>query len=290
MNCSPTNMRPARQHGSTSRRPSTWSRASIPPRYDLYVRGRWRRHDGVVYSLALFRGGSGNGEQRCADEQPTTGLHSRQRRSQLSGTRQEASPYPEQLLVEKDGQPLLVGGTPGAHWQVQTNLQMLVNVLDFGMDPQAAIEAPRFIIGDQLSVGDPRSNSNHASASHDRRTTRLGHEIVVVGPWGSAGSVQLIARNPETGLLSGATEVRRAGTSVLGIIEKDNAALVGTSLRPVRGRPTVRSYSVRRTTLVHRSTGSAVTEKASWRGNPLSDRRALSAGATMFHARILANF
>lgn len=120
-------------------------------------------------------------------------------------------------LVEKDGQPVLVGGTPGAHWQVQTNLQMLVNALEFGMDPQAAIEAPRFIIGDQLSVGDPqvKLESRYGEATLDA-LRRLGHQIEVTGPWGSAGSVQMIARNPTTGLLSGATEVRRAGTSVLG--------------------------------------------------------------------------
>jgi len=120
-------------------------------------------------------------------------------------------------LVAKDGQPILVGGTPGAHWQVQTNLQMLVNALDFGMDPQAAIEAPRFIIGDQLEVGDPqvKVESRYGEATIDA-LRRLGHQVEVTGPWGSAGSVQMIARNPETGILSGATEVRRAGTSVLG--------------------------------------------------------------------------
>ncbi|MDQ4044666.1 MAG: gamma-glutamyltransferase [Chloroflexota bacterium] len=120
-------------------------------------------------------------------------------------------------LVEKDGHPVLVGGTPGAHWQVQTNLQMLVNALDFGMDPQAAIEAPRFIIGDQLSVGDPtvKLESRYGDETIEA-LRRLGHQIEVTEPWGSAGSVQLIARDPVTGLLRGATEVRRAGTSVLG--------------------------------------------------------------------------
>jgi gamma-glutamyltranspeptidase/glutathione hydrolase len=120
-------------------------------------------------------------------------------------------------LVEKDGKPVLVGGTPGAHWQVQTNLQMLVNTLEFGMDPQAAIEAPRFIIGDQLSVGDPqvKLESRYGEATIDA-LRQIGHEVEIAGPWGSAGSAQLIARDHETGLLSGATEVRRAGTSVLG--------------------------------------------------------------------------
>ncbi len=120
-------------------------------------------------------------------------------------------------LVEKDGQPILVGGTPGAHWQVQTNVQMLVNCLDFGMDPQPAVEAPRFIIGDQLSVGDPtvKLESRFGNPTIEE-LRRLGHHVEVTEPWGSAGSVQMIARDPESGMLRGATEVRRSGTSVLG--------------------------------------------------------------------------
>jgi gamma-glutamyltranspeptidase/glutathione hydrolase len=52
-------------------------------------------------------------------------------------------------IVRRDGQPILMGGTPGAHWQVQTNLQILCNALDFGMDPAEASAAPRFLIGGQ---------------------------------------------------------------------------------------------------------------------------------------------
>lgn len=120
-------------------------------------------------------------------------------------------------LVEQDGHPILVGGTPGAHWQVQTNLQMLVNSLDFGMDPQTAIEAPRFIVGDQLSVGDPTVKVELRFGNDTiEELRRLGHQVEVTEPWGAAGSVQLIGRDPSSGLLRGATEVRRAGTSVLG--------------------------------------------------------------------------
>ncbi|HVK05525.1 MAG TPA: gamma-glutamyltransferase family protein, partial [Armatimonadaceae bacterium] len=43
-----------------------------------------------------------------------------------------------------DNALVLVGGTPGGHVQVQTNLQLLVNLVDLGMDPQAAVEAPRW--------------------------------------------------------------------------------------------------------------------------------------------------
>ena len=55
-------------------------------------------------------------------------------------------------VVYRDGEPVLVGGTPGAHWQVQTNVQILVNILDDGLDVQRAIDMPRFLLGDQLEV------------------------------------------------------------------------------------------------------------------------------------------
>lgn len=48
-------------------------------------------------------------------------------------------------LVFRDGQPLLAGGTPGGDGQPQINLQVLTNRLDWGMDIQQAINAPRWI-------------------------------------------------------------------------------------------------------------------------------------------------
>ena len=46
-------------------------------------------------------------------------------------------------IVTRDGKPLLGIGTPGSYGIPQTTLQMLLNALDFGMNVQAAIEAPR---------------------------------------------------------------------------------------------------------------------------------------------------
>lgn len=120
-------------------------------------------------------------------------------------------------VVSKDGQPWLVGGTPGAHWQVQTNVQLLTNLLDFGMDLQSAIEAPRFTVGDQLDVGDPTVKIE--ARIGDQTVTELramGHPVEVIGAWDSGGAVQLIARDAESGLLRGATEARRPGNTVIG--------------------------------------------------------------------------
>ncbi|MDP9357372.1 MAG: gamma-glutamyltransferase [Chloroflexota bacterium] len=121
-------------------------------------------------------------------------------------------------LVHKDGEAVLVGGTPGAHWQVQTNLQILTNVLEFGLDLQSAIEASRFTVGDQLDVGNPTVKiESRVGERVIQELQALGHAIEVIGPWESGGAVQLIARDPGSGMYQGATEVRRPGNTVLGL-------------------------------------------------------------------------
>jgi gamma-glutamyltranspeptidase/glutathione hydrolase len=120
-------------------------------------------------------------------------------------------------LVHRDGQPVLVGGTPGAHWQVQTNLQILTNLIDFGLDVQRAIEAPRFTFGDQLDTGDPTITlESRVDPAVVEELRAMGHRIAVGGPWNAGGAVQLIARDPVSGLYSGATEVRHPTCTVVG--------------------------------------------------------------------------
>jgi len=48
------------------------------------------------------------------------------------------------VIVTKGGRPVLTCGTPGADTQVQTNLQLVTHMLDFGMTPQEAVAAPRW--------------------------------------------------------------------------------------------------------------------------------------------------
>ena len=47
-------------------------------------------------------------------------------------------------IVLKDGKPFLALSTPGGDNQDQAMLQVLLNIIDFGMSPQEAVEAPRF--------------------------------------------------------------------------------------------------------------------------------------------------
>jgi gamma-glutamyltranspeptidase / glutathione hydrolase len=121
------------------------------------------------------------------------------------------------FLVQQDGQSVLVGGTPGAHWQVQTNLQVLTNVLDWGMDVDAAVVAPRFTLGEQLATGNPNVSIESRVGEHVLSDLRdMGHAVRPIGAWQSGGAVQLIARDPASGMYRGATEIRRAPCTVLG--------------------------------------------------------------------------
>jgi gamma-glutamyltranspeptidase/glutathione hydrolase len=116
---------------------------------------------------------------------------------------------------------VVAGCTPGAHWQVQTNLHMLINVVDFKMGLPAANAAPRVLLGnglDAVNERNPAVNVESRLAGPVVEELRgLGHPIRLIGPWAAAGAMQLIARDPIQGTFSGASEPRRDEAAVVGI-------------------------------------------------------------------------
>jgi len=78
-------------------------------------------------------------------------------------------------LVMSDGKPIVAIGTPGGRTIQQTTPQMLMNLIDFGMDIQQAIAAPRISTTSPnalvVEAGIPRSVRDELSA--------LGHEVRV---------------------------------------------------------------------------------------------------------------
>jgi gamma-glutamyltranspeptidase/glutathione hydrolase len=119
-------------------------------------------------------------------------------------------------MIRRDGTTLFAGGTPGAQWQVQTNLQIITNLIDYRMDVIEAQNAPRFTIGNQLARPD-RTMKLESRAGRDvfEGLRERGHPVEAIGPWEAGGAVQLVARDAKTGMLRGATEVRRPGCTVL---------------------------------------------------------------------------
>jgi len=103
------------------------------------------------------------------------------------------------IAVNQDGSLNLVGGTPGGNIQVQSNLQVIVNVVDLKMNVQEAIEAPRW---QHLSIAGQSSEEENGpgvleienrvtEAVIDQLRTR-GHNVIPLPAWGHGSAVQLL--------------------------------------------------------------------------------------------------
>ncbi len=125
------------------------------------------------------------------------------------------------VMVFKDGHLVLVCGTPGADTQVQTNLQVITHVLEFGMTVAEAVEAPRWrhlqsptestvphVCDDALTL-EARFPEDIVDGLRQR-----GHPVQLLGPWDGTGSEVMIQVDPSTGTLAGAADPRRDGYAI----------------------------------------------------------------------------
>ncbi len=113
-------------------------------------------------------------------------------------------------IVMKDGKVFLVTGSPGGSRIITTTLQILMNVIDHGMNIAEATYAPRIHhqwLPDELRV------EEGISADTKGILRAKGHDVVVKRTMGSTQSIMIDA---ETGVLLGATDPRRPGSSVEG--------------------------------------------------------------------------
>jgi gamma-glutamyltranspeptidase/glutathione hydrolase len=109
-------------------------------------------------------------------------------------------------LLLRDGRPYIVGGTPGADYQVQTNLQVITNLVDHGMDVAEANDAPWWGSEEGLRV---RAESRFPEATLAGLRER-GHEVEPIGPWQGGRAVQLIEFLPDGGMLA-SSDLRAEG-------------------------------------------------------------------------------
>ncbi|HSB60398.1 MAG TPA: gamma-glutamyltransferase, partial [Vicinamibacteria bacterium] len=110
--------------------------------------------------------------------------------------------------VFADGVFRLSVGTPGSYGILQTTVQMVLNVLEFGLDVQEAIEAPRLrAYRDRLVDVEARVPAETRAALAGR-----GHQIHPLDDWSwVVGGGQGIARDPESGALMAGADPRRDG-------------------------------------------------------------------------------
>jgi gamma-glutamyltranspeptidase/glutathione hydrolase len=114
-------------------------------------------------------------------------------------------------IVLRAGRVAIVAGSPGGSRIITITLGVLQNIIDFGMNVQAAVAAPRFHhqwLPDVVEV-EPGALSPATRAA----LASLGYTFAEREPWGSA---QAIVVDPRTGLLSGGTDPRRRSGLALG--------------------------------------------------------------------------
>ena len=108
----------------------------------------------------------------------------------------------------RDGEFVLSVGTPGSWGILQTTPQMLLNVIEFGMNVQQAIDAPRF----RCYEGKRVAMEERFPIETRRALGELGHEVEVLEPWSaSLGGAQAIAADTTQGVFQGGADPRRDG-------------------------------------------------------------------------------
>jgi gamma-glutamyltranspeptidase/glutathione hydrolase len=119
-------------------------------------------------------------------------------------------------MALKGGRPLHVLGCMGADGQPQIHLQSYVGLLDFGLDIQQAIEAPRWLSG-RFNIGDPRDLLNMEGRFPEatvRELERRGHAVNRWPDWCElAGHAHGITIDPSSGVRIGGSDPRSDGAA-----------------------------------------------------------------------------
>jgi gamma-glutamyltranspeptidase/glutathione hydrolase len=117
-------------------------------------------------------------------------------------------------LIRENGAPVMTVGCPGGDDQAQANLQLVLNLLVFGMNPQQAVEAPRFATQTLVNSFYPRVykpgqlNVESGIPETTRAELRaLGHTVTEIGACGIGAVVT--RRDPDSGVLSAGADPRR---------------------------------------------------------------------------------
>jgi gamma-glutamyltranspeptidase/glutathione hydrolase len=122
-------------------------------------------------------------------------------------------------LITKDGKPWFTFGVMGGDVQPQGHVQVAVNLIDFGLNVQAAGDAARVVhSGDATPTGQPGKGGGTATVESgvtEETITKLramGHNVLRAR--GNFGGYQGILIDWENGVLHGATEARKDGAAV----------------------------------------------------------------------------
>jgi gamma-glutamyltranspeptidase / glutathione hydrolase len=124
-------------------------------------------------------------------------------------------------LVLKGGEPFMVLSTPGGDNQDQALLQVLLNIIEFGMNPQEAIEAPRFDTQHYVSSFDDHeflpgslNIESRVSLKTIQELSAKGHKVKVQSEWGTLSAPTVIVYDPKNGVAAAGADPRRSRYAV----------------------------------------------------------------------------
>jgi gamma-glutamyltranspeptidase/glutathione hydrolase len=109
-------------------------------------------------------------------------------------------------MLAKDGKPFMPFGVMGGQYQTNGHARFVTNITDFGMDPQAAIDAPRCF----SDAGDMKVERGYSDAVR-RELGDMGHNVIM--PDTAIGGAQAILMRDD-GVLEGASDPRKDGCAL----------------------------------------------------------------------------
>ena len=154
---------------------------------------------------------SSRGSQSWADPAHASGV--------APGKRPRLTPNP--ALAIAPGRFVMPFGTPGGDVQVQAMLQTLLNIVVFGMNPQAAVEAPRFATRDFADSFEPHARvpgrlnlEGRFPADSFSSLAARGHDVEAWPGWTwAAGAMCVVHQDLERGIIEGAADPRRPASA-----------------------------------------------------------------------------
>jgi gamma-glutamyltranspeptidase / glutathione hydrolase len=112
-------------------------------------------------------------------------------------------------LVERDGQVVLVLGSPGGSRIITTVLETIINIIDHGMGAQEAVDAPR--LHHQGQPDDVYFERSGLSPEVVSQLTAMGYKLVEQRPWGAVELIEIANRR-----LRGASDSRLPAGAAVG--------------------------------------------------------------------------
>lgn len=205
-------------HAQRQRAMVNVERAAPGPRFDygsdtVYLTVVDRERNAVSFINSLYMG-FGSGEVV-----PGTGICLQNRGALFSLNPNHANalaphkrPYHTIIpaMATKEGKLFMSFGVMGGFMQPQGHVQVVANVVDFGMDPQQALDAPRWRYDEGYKVAVEAGLPARTYASLRAR----GHDLTVTGEGIGFGGGQIIMVHPQSGALMGGSEPRKDGCAV----------------------------------------------------------------------------